>query len=106
MAQHLAGALRFVGRDPARARRAIRGVAADLSAIHPSRRDWLAGFGFAVGNWCADLTCLFACCRAFGGVPDASLVLVTYVVGMSASSISLLPAGLGVIDVAMISRAN
>ena len=75
----------------------------ELSTIHPRHRDWLIGLGLAILNWVADLVCLYASCQAV----DASrttvlLVMVAYIAGMSASSISLLPGGLGVVDAAMI----
>ncbi|GAB2471815.1 lysylphosphatidylglycerol synthase transmembrane domain-containing protein [Jatrophihabitans fulvus] len=97
------GAARLVRRDPAPARAAVRGFVSDLAAIHPRRRDWAAGLALAGGNWLADLVCLYACCRAIGvAAPDVTLLLITYVVGMTASSISVLPGGIGVVDTAMI----
>lgn len=82
---------------------ALQHFAQELTAIKPRHRDWLMGLGLAALNWVADLVCLLACCRAV----DAShatvlLVMVAYIAGMSASSISLLPGGLGVVDAAMI----
>jgi uncharacterized protein (TIRG00374 family) len=63
----------------------------------------LAGFGFAGLNWIADLACLVACSHAIGA-NGASLAVVTvaFLAGMSASGLSLLPGGLGVVDAAMI----
>lgn len=82
---------------------ALQRFVAELTAIKPRHRDWLIGLGLAALNWMADLVCLYASCRAV----DAShstvlLVMVAYIAGMSASSISLLPGGLGVVDAAMI----
>ena len=75
----------------------------DLTAIHPRHRDWLAGLALAVLNWSADLVCLFACCEAIGADhASVALVMVAYIAGMSASSISLLPGGFGIVDAAMI----
>ncbi|WP_375483982.1 YbhN family protein [uncultured Jatrophihabitans sp.] len=74
-----------------------------LFAIHPRHRDWLVGLGLAVLNWGADLVCLFACCEAVGADrATVGIVMVAYVAGMSASSISLLPGGVGIVDAAMV----
>ena len=76
---------------------------AELSAIKPRNRDWLAGLGFAELNWVADLACLAACCHAVGANGSSLLlVMVAYIAGMSTSGLSLLPGGLGVVDAAMI----
>lgn len=77
----------------------------ELQSIHVSRRDWAVGLTFATANWVADFICLFACCRAVGidlGIGGISLAVVAYVAGMSVSSLSLLPGGLGIVDTAMI----
>jgi uncharacterized protein (TIRG00374 family) len=94
---------RLLRRRPDAGLAAVRRFTDDLSAIHPRHRDWLAGLALAVLNWGADLLCLFACCEAIGA-SHASLVLVmvAYIAGMSASSISLLPGGFGIVDAAMI----
>lgn len=82
---------------------ALQRFAQDLTAIKPRHRDWLIGLGLAVLNWVADLVCLYASCRAIDATHDTVLlVMVAYIAGMSASSISLLPGGLGVVDAAMI----
>lgn len=104
----LAGTLvRLVRRDPAPVREAVRRFVGELVAIHPRRRDWALGLGFAAGNWLADLLCLYACVQALGiDVHDTGLLVITYIVGMSASSISLLPGGLGVVDGAMLAALS
>lgn len=82
---------------------AVHTFVGDLLAIRPRSRDWLAGLGFASLNWVGDLICLAACCRAVGaGGTTVALVLAAYVAGMSISSLSLLPGGLGVVDAAMV----
>ena len=81
----------------------VHEIVADLIGIHPRRQDWAAGLAYASLNWTADLVCLIACTRAVGA-QDATigLVVLAYVAGMSASSIALIPGGLGVTDAAMI----
>ena len=94
---------RAAHRTPDAGADALHRFVADLVAIRPRVRDWLAGLGFAGLNWVADLVCLVACCHAVGaGRTTVALVLVAYVAGMSTSSLSLLPGGFGVVDAAMV----
>ena len=75
----------------------------DLSRVQPSRRDWAAGFGYAEVNWLADLACLLACCQAVGATRvGLAAGTAAYLVGMTASSLSVLPGGLGAVEGAMI----
>jgi uncharacterized protein (TIRG00374 family) len=75
----------------------------ELSAIRPRSRDWALGLGLATCNWATDLLCLFACAKAIG-LNGASLALIvtSYLAGMSVSGLSLMPAGLGIVDAAMV----
>jgi uncharacterized protein (TIRG00374 family) len=99
----LAPVNRVLRRAPDTGLGAARKTISELSAIEPRRRDWLAAFGFAELNWIADLICLVACCHAVGA-GGTSLVLVTaaYLAGKTATTISLVPGGLGIVDAAMI----
>jgi len=82
---------------------AVQHFVSELTSIKPRNRDWLMGLGMAGLNWVADLACLFASCRAVDASHSTVLLLmVAYIAGMSASSISFLPGGLGVVDAAMI----
>lgn len=86
-----------------RAAGAIRTVVADLGTVRPRPRDWAIASGFAALNWLADLACLVASCQAVSANRVGFIVLLSaYLAGMSASSISVLPGGFGVIEVAMI----
>ena len=87
---------------------AVRRTAAELDAVRPRTRDWVAGGSFALLNWLADLACLVAVFHAVHGTEGTSfaLVLTAYVAGMSASSVAFLPGGLGVVEVAMIVAAH
>lgn len=90
-------------RDASRGRSTLRRFVADIAAIRPRRSDWLVATGFATLKWLADLCCLLACCRALHVDHTTLVVLVTtYLTGMTASSISIVPGGFGVIDVAMV----
>jgi putative heme transporter len=94
---------RVLRRSPDAGLLAVQRFTRDLIAIHPRHRDWAAGLLHAVLNWSADLVCLLACCEAIGAdKASVALVMVAYIAGMSASSISLLPGGFGIVDAAMI----
>jgi uncharacterized membrane protein YbhN (UPF0104 family) len=75
----------------------------ELLVIHPRVRDWAMGLLFASLNWLLDLLCLVAACRAVGvsGLTLA-VVLLAYVGGMAASSLPLIPGGVGVVDGALL----
>ena len=74
-----------------------------LRSVRPTARDWTAATGFALLNWVLDLACLALCARATG-LPGLTLgaLAAAYVAGMAASSLSLLPGGLGVVDAALV----
>ena len=86
-----------------RAGSAVRGFADGLLEVRPRRADWAMATVFAGLNWLADLLCLAACCFAVADVGTSLVVLLAaYLAGMTASSLSVLPGGFGVIEVAMI----
>jgi hypothetical protein len=86
-----------------RAGHALRSFAEGLLAVRPRRTDWAIATVFAELNWLADLLCLAACCLAVADAHTSPVVLLAaYLAGMTASSLSLLPGGFGVIEVAMI----
>jgi putative heme transporter len=75
----------------------------DLSRVHPSRRDWLAGFALGEANWLLDLSCFLACCQAVGGTRvGLGAATAAYLVGMTASTLSFLPGCLGAVEGGMI----
>jgi uncharacterized membrane protein YbhN (UPF0104 family) len=76
---------------------------AQLREVRPTGRDWLIATVFALANWAFDIGCLAACAAALGvhGL-SLALLLLTYTAGMAASSLSLLPGGLGVVDAALV----
>jgi uncharacterized protein (TIRG00374 family) len=94
---------RILRRAPDAGVAGLRRIVAEVSAIKPRPRDWLAGFSLAELNWLADLGCLVACCDAVG-TRQSSLLLVTvaFIAGTTATSLTFLPGGLGVTDAAMI----
>ena len=95
LARHARHAGRAVG--------AIRAAVSDLRTVRPRPRDWAIASGFAALNWLADLACLVAACQAVSALHTGPVVLLSaYLAGMSASSVSVLPGGFGVIEVAMI----
>lgn len=102
-----APALRVVNRARRRAPdaglAAVQRLAGELSAIRLRRRDWGISLYLASLNWLADLVCLVACCQAVGvRHSSVALLMLAYVAGMSLSSVSFSPGGLGIVDAAMI----
>ena len=78
-------------------------VIADIVLIRPRPTDWVAGLSFAALNWLLDLTCLIAACHAVGASgPTIAVAMVAYAGGMAASSLPLLPGGVGVVDGALL----
>ncbi|CAN5571872.1 YbhN family protein [soil metagenome] len=81
----------------------VRELLDELLLIRPRSRDWLTGLFFAVMNWLLDLLCLVAACRAVGATgPTLAVALVAYAAGMAASSLPLIPGGVGVVDGALL----
>jgi uncharacterized membrane protein YbhN (UPF0104 family) len=90
---------RLLRRPPESGQAQLKHVIDELTLIRPRSRDWALGLLFATLNWAYDLLCLVAACHAVGANgPSLSVALVTYAAAMTASSLPLLPGGLGVVD--------
>jgi uncharacterized protein (TIRG00374 family) len=77
--------------------------AVGFGAVRPRRRAWTAGLAHAALNWVADLACLAATCIATDAhLPRLGLVAGAYLAGLAASGVGILPAGIGVVDAAMV----
>jgi hypothetical protein len=86
-------------RPPDTSQAQLAAVIDEFILIRPRSRDWLLGLLFATLNWTFDLCCLVVACHAVGAHgPSLDLALITYAAGMTASSVPLLPGGLGVVD--------
>jgi uncharacterized protein (TIRG00374 family) len=84
-------------------RQPLPDVAAELRDVNPAMRVWVRGIGFAFVNWAADLLCLLVACRAVGVHASIDTMVVAYAIGMAAASTTpFLPAGLGVVDAALV----
>jgi uncharacterized membrane protein YbhN (UPF0104 family) len=90
-------------RPPTRGVDALERLVGQLRLVRPGARDSTAAAVYGFGNWAFDIACLAASVAALGvrGV-SLPLLLVAYTAGMAASSISLLPGGIGVVDTAMV----
>lgn len=85
------------------ARASVDRLLDELAALRPPARFWLWGLGLAVFNCCGDFLCLLAVCHAVGVSPPLSTALFAYLAGMTAASaVPLLPAGIGVLDAALV----
>jgi uncharacterized membrane protein YbhN (UPF0104 family) len=91
-------------RLPAAARARLAEVGAWLGRLLRVRippRDVAAASAFSVANWVADALCLALCCRALGVHVDVVPLALTYIAGMTASSLPIVPGGLGTVDGAL-----
>jgi uncharacterized membrane protein YbhN (UPF0104 family) len=90
-------------RPPNRGVGALERLVGQLRLVRPGARDATAAAAYAVGNWTFDIACLAAGVAALGvrGV-TLPLLLASYTAGMAASSTSLLPGGIGVVDTTMV----
>ena len=107
VARAAARGLRLVNRlrhrEPSSGQDRLETVLGELAQIKPRHRDWALAFVFAASNWAADLLCLVLCAKAVNASgTTVAIAMVAYLAGMTASSISFLPGGLGVVDAAMI----
>jgi putative heme transporter len=94
---------RLLHRPAATGRDRVGRLLEDLLLIKPRARDWAMGLFFASMNWVLDLVCLIAACRAVGASgPTLAVGMVAYAGGMAASSLPLLPGGLGLVDGALL----
>jgi uncharacterized protein (TIRG00374 family) len=94
---------RIARRSPEGAQRRADRLVDELLTVQPRTRDWVLGLLFAALNWLADLGCLVAACHAVRAPgPSLTTALLAFAAGMAASSVPLLPGGLGVVDAAMV----
>jgi uncharacterized protein (TIRG00374 family) len=95
----LTQANRVLHRPAERGQERLHDLVEEITLIRPRTSDWLFGLNFAILNWVADLVCLIAACHAVGSHgPSLAVSFVAYAAGMAASSLPLLPGGLGVVD--------
>ncbi len=82
--------------------RQLASLIGDLRTIEPSERQWAVALLLSLGNWLFDAACLAACCSALGLHISVPGVLLTYTAGMAAASVSPVPAGLGMVEGALL----
>jgi len=81
----------------------VRAGLAGLGAVHLRRIDLGAAAAQALLNWGLDALALLLCLRAVGaGIPGLVALVLAYAAGMTASSLTVVPGGLGVVDGALI----
>jgi uncharacterized membrane protein YbhN (UPF0104 family) len=91
-------------RLPAGARERVAEAGAWLGRLLRVRippRDMAAASAFSVANWIADAVCLALCCRALDVHVGVVPLGLTYIAGMTASSLPVVPGGLGTVDGAL-----
>ena len=76
---------------------------AELTDVRLDRLDLVRAAGHALLNWLLDVLALVLCIRAVGAELPALMPLVlAYAAGMTASSLTVVPGGLGVVDGALV----
>ncbi|MGH9076463.1 MAG: lysylphosphatidylglycerol synthase transmembrane domain-containing protein [Acidimicrobiales bacterium] len=89
---------RLLHRPGGEADRVVATALAQLARVAPSRHQWAAAAGYAVGNWTADMACLGLSFLAIGaGVPWRGLLLA-YSAAQLATNLPITPGGLGVVE--------
>ncbi|HEV7963158.1 MAG TPA: lysylphosphatidylglycerol synthase transmembrane domain-containing protein [Actinoplanes sp.] len=90
-------------RPPNQGGDALDRLVGQLRLVRPGARDVTAAAAYGVGNWVFDCACLAAAAAAVGtpGL-SVSVLLIAYTAGMAASGLSLLPAGIGIVETAMV----
>lgn len=91
-------------RRPMRNGRAwVEAFVAQLSLVRMRGSDLRVAAGWAIGNWVLDAVGFSLCCLAVGAHHlSVSQLIIAYAAGMAASTIPLVPGGLGVVDGALI----
>ena len=69
-----------------------------LAAVSPGLGDWVAGFGWALGNWITDCLCLVLAFEAVGASVPWRGLLVAYGAAQVAANLPITPGGLGVVE--------
>ncbi len=102
----VARVLHFRGRNASTARSAVEGFLDRVAAVRIGGRTGLGVAAFALLNWIADIACLAACLAAFGATIPWTRLILLYLAGIAASSFTLTPAGIGVVEVAVAATAT
>ncbi len=94
---------RILRAEPHRGMTRVHALIDDLTAVRIGPRDLAVTALLALVNWLLDALCLYLSLMAVG-VDQASpgVVLLAYTAGMAALSVPLVPAGLGVVDAALV----
>lgn len=94
-------AQRVVHRPAGDARHLLRSGLDRLAAIRLRRRDLAAAAGFALLVWTGDLGCLAFALRAVSARPSLPLLVLAWSAGIAATTLSLTPGGLGLVEAAL-----
>lgn len=92
---------RMVHRPAGDARQLVHSGLDRLAAIRLRRRDLAAAGGFALLVWAGDLGCLAFALRAVSGHLSLPLLVLAWSAGVAATTLSLTPGGLGLVEAAL-----
>jgi hypothetical protein len=93
---------RVLRRPGGQSENVARTLLAQITAVRPRPVDWCAATAYAVANWLLDAACLWAGGVALGVHLSVPVLLLCYAAGMAAAGLSLVPAGIGLVDGAMV----
>jgi putative heme transporter len=91
-----------VGRPKGEPRSVVTGAVDRVSALRLGYRSSAGAFGWALINWLADVACLVCAIKAVGEPVPWAAILIVWTAGIGAASFSPVPAGLGVVDIVLI----
>jgi uncharacterized protein (TIRG00374 family) len=92
---------RLVRRPVGDTEAAVTAALQHLTSLRLHRRDWTTVVLSASVNWLADISCLVLAIKAIGQPVPWALLIPAWAAGAAASSLSVTPGGLGVVEAAL-----
>jgi putative heme transporter len=83
-------------------RSVVTGAVDRVGVLRLGYRTSAAAFGWALLNWLGDVACLVCAIKAVGEPVPWAAILIVWTAGIGAASFSPVPAGLGVVDIVLI----
>jgi putative heme transporter len=80
----------------------VTGALDRVGALRLGYRTAAGAFGWALLNWVGDVACLVCAIKAVGEPVPWAAILIVWTAGVGAASFSPVPAGLGIVDIVLI----
>ncbi len=93
---------RVIKRPRGEPRSVVNGAFDRAGTLRLGYRTSAEAFGWALVNWLADVACLVCAIKAVGEPVPWAAILIIWTAGVSAASFSPVPAGLGIVDIVLI----